>query len=127
MSQSCDNYLDVHAHKRAQVHAHCTLATAFSLCPTQTIPCPKLIIIDGLDECSNSQAQVSILDAISHSFSKHKLPIICLVVSRPEPDIVSSFNGKQPLRSIHCRLVLNDTYLPHDDIRRFFCDKFEDI
>src|SRR5882757_2794314 len=94
---------------------------------TSTHPFRKLFIIDGLDECNNSQAQVSILDAISRSFSKHKLPIICLVVSRPESNIVDSFNRNEPLRSIHCRLVLDDTYLPDDDIYRFFCDKFEHI
>src|SRR5882757_3662734 len=114
-------------HKNLQIQIETLLIKPFQSTSTQTIPSPKLIIIDGLDECSNSQAQVSILDAISCSFSKHKLPIICLVVSRPETDIVDSFNRNDPLKSIHCRLALDDTYLPDDDIRRFLSDKFEDI
>jgi nucleoside-triphosphatase THEP1 len=114
-------------HKHLQVQIESLLIKPFQTVSRQTIPCPKLIIIDGLDECNDSQAQVSILDALSRSFSKHKSPIICLVASRPETDILASFNGKEPLRSNHCRLVLDDTYLPDDDICRFFRDKFEDI
>lgn len=88
---------------------------------------PKLIVIDGLDECGNSQAQVAILDAISHSLYNCNLPIMCLVVSRPEQDLVTSFNSSTPLRSIHRRLALDNTYHPSDDIRLFFSDKFEEI
>ena len=98
-----------------------------SVSSTQISPSQKLIIIDGLDECMDSQAQVAILNAISHSFSKHNLPIIFLVVSRPEPNIVVSFNTDQPLKSIHRRFPLDNSYQPYDDIRLFFSDKFEHI
>jgi DNA replication protein DnaC len=60
-------------------------------------PSPRLIIIDGLDECNDSQAQVAILNAISRSFRKHNLPMIFLVVSRPELTLVTSFNRNEPL------------------------------
>jgi hypothetical protein len=95
----------------------------------QMIPSAKLVVIDGLDECSDGQTQVAILEAISCSFPKHNLPIIFLVVtgSRPEVDLVASFNGKQPLKSIHRRLALDDTYRPDDDIRLFLSDKFKQI
>jgi NACHT domain len=88
---------------------------------------PKLIIIDGLDECKDSQAQVAILDTISRSFSGHHLPIIFLIVSRPEIDIVTFFNSNEPLKAIHRRLPLDDTYKPDEDIRLFFSDKFEHV
>ena len=94
---------------------------------TQLVPSQNLIIIDGLDECTDSQAQIAILDAISCSFSQRNLPIIFLVVSRPELPLLTSFNGKHPLKSIHRRLALDDTYKPDDDIRLFFSDKFEEI
>ena len=87
----------------------------------------KLIIIDGLDECSDNQAQVDILDTISRSFPKHNLRIVFLLVSRPEPSIITSFHGNKSLKSIHRRLALDDTYKPNDDIRLFFSDKFEHI
>jgi len=84
---------------------------------TQIVPFPKLIIIDGLDKCNDSQAQVAILDAISRSFPKHNLPIIFFMASRPELDLVISFSGNEPLKSIHRRLPLDDAYKPDDDIR----------
>ena len=87
----------------------------------------KLIIIDGLDECNDSEVQVAILDAISRAFSSHNLQIVFLVVSRPEPSLVTSFRGNEPLKSIHHRLALDDTYKPDDDIRLFFSDKFSHI
>ncbi|KAF8801652.1 hypothetical protein BYT27DRAFT_6785965 [Phlegmacium glaucopus] len=92
----------------------------------QVVPFPKLFVIDGLDECNDSQAQVTILHAIS-SLHKYKLPIMFLVVSRPEQDLVTSFNNSNPLKFIHRRLALDDTYHPDNDIRLFFSDKFEDI
>ncbi|KAF8801648.1 hypothetical protein BYT27DRAFT_7197867 [Phlegmacium glaucopus] len=92
----------------------------------QAVPFPKLFVVDGLDECNDSQAQVTILHAIS-SLHKYKLPIMFLVVSRPEQDLITSFNNSNPLKFIHRRLALDDTYHPDNDIRLFFSDKFEDI
>jgi hypothetical protein len=113
--------------KNMETQIDTLLIKPFESASTQTIPSPKLIIIDGLDECNDSQTQVAILEAISCSFPKHKLPIIFLVVSRPEVDLVSSFNGKEPLRFIHRRLALDHTYHPDDDIHLFFSDKFKHI
>jgi hypothetical protein len=70
-------------------------------------PIPKLIIIDGLDECKDSRVQVAILNAISHSFLKHNLPMMFMVVSRPELSLVNLFNRNEPLKSIHRRLLLH--------------------
>ncbi|KAF8809941.1 hypothetical protein BYT27DRAFT_7187250 [Phlegmacium glaucopus] len=113
--------------KTIQTQIDTLLIKPFQSVPTHIVSCKKLIIIDGLDECNHSQAQVAILDAISRSFPKHNLPIIFLIVSRPEVDIVASFNGKEALKSIHRRLALDDIYQPDDDIRLFFSDKFEEI
>jgi hypothetical protein len=73
---------------------------------TQMISFPRLIIIDGLNECNVIQAQVAILNTISHSFCKHDLPMMFLVVSQPELTIVTLFNRK-PLKSTHRRLFLD--------------------
>jgi len=113
--------------KNLQTQIDTLLIKPFQNAPTQVVAFKKLFIIDGLDECSDSQAQVAILDAISRSFHRHDLLIIFLVVSRPEPDLVTSFNGNEPLKYIHRRLALDDTYRPDDDIRLFFSDKFEHI
>jgi hypothetical protein len=86
-----------------------------------------LFIVDGLDECNDAQAQVAILNAISSSLHKHNLPIIFLVVSRPEQNLVTFFNSNKLLRSIHRRLALDDAYEPDSDIHLFFSDKFDEI
>jgi hypothetical protein len=49
------------------------------------------------------------------------------VVSRPEQELVASFNSSKPLKFIHRRLALDDTYYPDRDIHLFFSDKFKDI
>ena len=98
-----------------------------SISSAEIVPSQKLIIIDGLDECHDSQVQVAILDAISRSFPTHKPSIKFLVVSRPEIDLVTSFNGNEPIKSVHRRLALDDTYKPDDDIRFFFSDRFKHI
>ena len=98
-----------------------------SALPAQVVPFPKLFVIDGLDECNDIQAQIAILHAISHSLHKYNLPILFLVVSRPEQHIVTLFNSFKPLKFIHRRLALDDSYEPDSDIYLFFSDKFEEI
>ena len=93
----------------------------------QDTPFPKLFIVDGLDECNDTRAQVAILEAISRSLHECNLPIIFLVVSRPEQDLVALFNSNRLLTSIHRRLALDDAYEPDSDIYLFLSDKFKEI
>ena len=111
--------------KNLQTQIDALLIKPFQSAPS--ISSQKLIILDGLDECNDSQAQVAILDAISRSFHENNLPIILLVASRPELALATSFNSNEPLKYIHSRLALDDTYRPDDDIRLFLFDKFEHI
>ncbi|KAF8879986.1 hypothetical protein CPB84DRAFT_1875131, partial [Gymnopilus junonius] len=53
---------------------------------------PHLVIIDGLDECSDSQVQCEVLDVILSSIYDHHLPFIFLITSRPEHELTSRFN-----------------------------------
>ena len=113
--------------KNIQTQIETLLVKPLQLTLSQVIPIPKLFIVDGLDECDDSQAQVAILDAISRSLHKYNLPIIFLVVSRPEQHLVTFFNSNKLLKSIHRRLALDDAYEPDSDIRLFFSDKFDEI
>jgi len=112
-------------HKNLQIQIDTLLIKPFQSAPS--IASQKLIIIDGLDECNDSQSQVAILDAVSRSFHKHNLPIVLLVISRPELALTTSFNSDEPLKYIHRRLALDNTYRPNHDIRLFVSDKFEHI
>ncbi|KDR67122.1 hypothetical protein GALMADRAFT_19582, partial [Galerina marginata CBS 339.88] len=87
---------------------------------------PRIVIIDGLDECDDRSSQVKILTAISSTLQRHQLPLIFLIASRPEHDIRHSFNVGY-LKEITARIALNDDYLPSDDIRVFLQDKFTEI
>ena len=45
---------------------------------------PKLIIIDGLDECGTAKVQRYILSVLATAFQQIPLPISFLIASRPE-------------------------------------------
>jgi hypothetical protein len=60
---------------------------------------PKVIILDGLDECGTEEAQQSILKVIADSLPKFPIPLCFLIASRPEKAIRHSFND-QPLLKI---------------------------
>jgi hypothetical protein len=86
----------------------------------------RLIIIDGLDECSDPKVQRNILDVLANAQKQHQLPLIFLIASRPEQHISLAFNTGL-LHSITTRLALDESYLPDEDIRLFLADKFQEI
>ena len=86
----------------------------------------RLIIIDGLDECSDPKVQRNILNVLSNARQQHQLPLIFLIASRPEQHISFAYNvGLLP--SITTRLALDESYLPDEDIQLFLTDKFQEI
>ncbi|KDR69201.1 hypothetical protein GALMADRAFT_145603 [Galerina marginata CBS 339.88] len=87
---------------------------------------PRLILIDGLDECLDRKVQKNILEVISSVLARGHLPITFLICSRPEQEISSAFRSYDA-RGTLTRLVLDNSYLPNDDIRLFLLDKFHQI
>ena len=87
---------------------------------------PKVIILDGLDECGTEEAQQSILKVIADSLPKFPIPLCFLIASRPEKAIHHLFND-QPLLEITSPLVLDEKYHPDDDIRLFLVESFESV
>ena len=77
---------------------------------------PRLIILDGLDECSPTTAQTQILNALSTATKDLCVPLCFLIASRPEQDIRQSFNDLNSLGSLSFSIALDDTYQPDDDI-----------
>jgi hypothetical protein len=89
-------------------------------------PRPRLIIVDGLDECGEAKNQRYVLDVLS-TVTKHlTYPLLFFVASRPEQVIRDSFS-KESMCSITTRLALDDTYKPNADIERFLRSKFDEI
>ena len=86
----------------------------------------RIVIIDGLDECSDPNVQRNIVDVLANARQQHQLPLIFLIASRPEQHISLAFNAGL-LPSIAIRLALDESYLPDEDIQLFLADKFQEI
>ena len=87
---------------------------------------PKVIVLDGLDECGDPESQRYILKVLLNSVSNHSIPFSFILASRPEQYIREAFDGKL-LSSLTTRLVLDGKYHPDADIRVFLQSKLRDI
>jgi hypothetical protein len=86
----------------------------------------RLVIIDGLDECSDPKFQRNIVEVIANSQRQHRLPLIFLFASRPEQHISLAFStGILP--NVTTCVALDESYLPDKDIKLFLTDKFQEI
>jgi hypothetical protein len=88
---------------------------------------PRLIILDGLDECRTTSAQTHILNALSTAAKRLRIPLFFLIASRPEQDIRQAFNDQNGLGSLSFSIALDDTYRPDDDIQVFLQSTFDEI
>ncbi|KAJ8095929.1 hypothetical protein PM082_015150 [Marasmius tenuissimus] len=88
---------------------------------------PKLVIIDGLDECSDEMTQLRIIDTISSAFREHPhIPLRFLICSRPESWIREAFTAR-PLRELSKIVFLDASFHPDEDIMRFYRHHFQEI
>ncbi|KAK1224686.1 hypothetical protein PQX77_012433 [Marasmius sp. AFHP31] len=85
---------------------------------------PDLIIIDGLDECGDESTQQRILSTILSSYQySPRSPLRFLICSRPEAWIQEAFKTED-LNRITERIVLDDTFMPDNDIERYYLHEF---
>ncbi|KAF8988965.1 hypothetical protein BDQ17DRAFT_1334337 [Cyathus striatus] len=90
-----------------------------------TNPIPRLVIIDGLDECQNRKDQAEIIEAIAKSFSvMNNCSLRFLLVSRPEVEIRRAFNTDS-IASSCTRVALDDTFDPDKDIALYLRSHFQ--
>ncbi|KIK59998.1 hypothetical protein GYMLUDRAFT_144488, partial [Collybiopsis luxurians FD-317 M1] len=86
-----------------------------------------ILIIDGLDECSNEGNEWErILSTLAEMVQKFSLPIRILICSRPEPRIKECF-GESKFSDICRWMPLDSTYEASRDIRVFLIDGFRKI
>jgi hypothetical protein len=88
---------------------------------------PRLIILDGLDECRTTSSQTHILNALSTAIKHLHLPLCFLIASRPEQHIREVFNDQNGIGSLSFSIVLDDTYKPDHDIGIFLESTFDEI
>ena len=86
---------------------------------------PKLIVVDGLDECSPQESQTNILTAIHTALKQDSFPFRVIICSRAEPDICDVFESE--LADATHQISLDDKYDPDIDIALYLRSKFSEI
>ncbi|KAK1235921.1 hypothetical protein PQX77_000831 [Marasmius sp. AFHP31] len=87
----------------------------------------NVVVIDGLDECSNEDDQLRILSIIQSAYHQEPhFPLQFLICSRPELWLQEAF-ADEPLFQLSKRIVLDDSLAAHEDIRRYYCHHFHKI
>ncbi|KIK05958.1 hypothetical protein K443DRAFT_79420, partial [Laccaria amethystina LaAM-08-1] len=87
---------------------------------------PKLILLDGLDECHDELKQCAIIEAICTTLTCFDISLRFLIVSRPEPHIHNIFR-RPDVFSISHPLKLDDSFNPDQDIKTFLDAEFSRI
>jgi len=82
---------------------------------------PRLIVIDGLDECDNTEVQSHILRAVATATGRLRRPFRILIACRPEIHIMQTLNDPT---FDYSELDLGKRNANHD-IELFLSDKFE--
>ena len=85
---------------------------------------PRLIILDGLDECTNEAEQRSIVEVIFNVGRTFPSLFIFLICSRPEASVTSLFQTAKASNSVQ-HIVLDSTLRPDRDIEIFLRDRFQ--
>ncbi|KAJ3559222.1 hypothetical protein NP233_g11322 [Leucocoprinus birnbaumii] len=86
----------------------------------------KVVIIDGLDECSDERCQTEIIRIIVESVKTGTTPFRWLILSRLEPHLVAAFADPSASEFTHqIGLVISSELNPQ--IRLFFTDKLIEV
>ncbi|KAJ7074564.1 hypothetical protein C8F01DRAFT_1043818, partial [Mycena amicta] len=87
-------------------------------------PTPRVVVVDGLDECDSKDAQTRIIKIIFQILLATGLPHRFLICSRPEPHIRETFDSLLASGRRYRHLVLDDTFDPDRDIRLYLTASF---
>jgi len=86
-------------------------------------PLPTLIIINGLDECTD-ETRGEIIDVLVQVPNRLELLLIFLLASRSEQDIGFSM---ELVKADVARIPLDTKYGPDEEIERYLLDKFSEF
>ncbi|TFK62731.1 hypothetical protein BDN72DRAFT_376382 [Pluteus cervinus] len=92
-----------------------------------SFPQPVVIVIDGLDECTSTEWQVSLLRDILNSLDQLGSSVKILISCRPERHLENVFNEFAPQLGSSYRIHLGQSAEDNDDIRTFFRVSFDRI
>ncbi|KAL0062421.1 hypothetical protein AAF712_010700 [Marasmius tenuissimus] len=96
------------------------------LAPPQVPKTPNIVIIDGLDECSNESTQLRIIDTIRSATHRNPhFPLRFLICSRPESWIRQAFDALPPDQLF--KIELDESFRPSKDIEQYYRHHFSKI
>ncbi|KAJ8091126.1 hypothetical protein PM082_024607 [Marasmius tenuissimus] len=99
----------------------------FSSTPTIFTPAANIVVIDGLDECSDKKTQLRVLAIIQSAFEKKsRFPLRFLICGRPESWIQEAFDA-EPLGRLTKVVSLDDACSPGEDITCYYLHSFQEI
>lgn len=110
---------DFHGQVHSLILQPLRMALEGSLTPDQ----PRLLVIDGLDEC---QGQETLLKVISELALFRPFPLAIFLSCRPEVHIRKAFEI-EPLKGLSLKVGLTDKYDSEGDIRIFLGSRFKEI
>ena len=87
---------------------------------------PNVIILDGLNECTDPKSQREVLKILKVAAEQIHFPLLFLIFSREDKAIREFFN-KPSIRPMSDRIILNEKYHPDADIRIYLQSRFNDI
>ncbi|KAK1234587.1 hypothetical protein PQX77_002210 [Marasmius sp. AFHP31] len=87
---------------------------------------PNVVIIDGLDECSDEDAQLRILSIIQSTIGGNPhFPLRFLICSQPESWIRQAFAAHPPDQLF--KVELDESFMPSKDIEQYYRHHFHEI
>ncbi|KAK1234728.1 hypothetical protein PQX77_002065 [Marasmius sp. AFHP31] len=94
--------------------------------PPQVLTTPNIIIIDGLDECTDESAQLRILSTIQSATHENPyFPLRFLICSRPEIWIRQAFDAHPPGQLF--KIELDESFMPSKDIEQYYRHHFSEV
>ncbi|KAK1234139.1 hypothetical protein PQX77_002651 [Marasmius sp. AFHP31] len=94
--------------------------------PPQVPKTPNIIIVDGLDECSDESTQLRIINIIrSATHGNPHFPLRFLICSRPESWIRQAFDTHPPDQLL--KIELDESFRPSKDIEQYYRHHFREI
>ncbi|KAK1219152.1 hypothetical protein PQX77_018134 [Marasmius sp. AFHP31] len=94
--------------------------------PPQVPKTPNIIIIDGLDECTDESTQLRILSTIrSATHENPHFPLRFLICSRPEIWIRQAFDAHTPDQLF--KIELDKSFRSNEDIKKYYRHHFHEI
>ena len=87
---------------------------------------PNVVILDGLNECTNSDSQREILKSLEVAAEQIHFPFL-FIISSQEDKAIRDFFNKPSIRLMSNRIILDEKYHPDADIRIYLHSKFTDI